>query len=343
MKIGKVWSIEAEFEETMSVLEPEFEKSEKLKDSKDKLLGLTSDLKESVADVLADLEVARREFARALTRFSELEEPLDLKENESSSEEAPSLATKRSVKILPHSKDNREESKYEVEYDEEIVEESKEVRTLRKVDPLELGEHYEPRTELPAFKDPNRKFSIWGLIRDNIGRDLTRVTLPIILNEPVTMLQKCAEALTNYELLEKASIEEDSAMKLAYVSIFKTVVYCSIPNRTLKPFNPLLGETYEYVTKNFKFLSEQVSHHPPISASHTYGRGYEYFTHTEMKSKFRGGSMAFIPQGKSFFIVGEDKYISDLPQTTANNLVFGTLYLDLGGDTTTTNLTTGAQ
>lgn len=28
----------------------------------------------------------------------------------------------------------------------------------------------------------------------------------------------------------------------------------------------MLGETYELVTEDFRFIAEQVSHHPPISA-----------------------------------------------------------------------------
>ena len=35
----------------------------------------------------------------------------------------------------------------------------------------------------------------------------------------------------------------------------------------VKPFNPLLGETYElFIPGKLKFIAEQVSHHPPISA-----------------------------------------------------------------------------
>jgi len=36
----------------------------------------------------------------------------------------------------------------------------------------------------------------------------------------------------------------------------------------MKPFNPLLGETFEYEQDGFRLLLEQVSHHPPISALH---------------------------------------------------------------------------
>jgi hypothetical protein len=57
---------------------------------------------------------------------------------------------------------------------------------------------------------------------------------------------------------------EDSCHRLAFVAAFAISLY---PNniRTSKPFNPLLGETFEYVNeKKFKFVAEQVSHHPPV-------------------------------------------------------------------------------
>ena len=46
-----------------------------------------------------------------------------------------------------------------------------------------------------------------------------------------------------------------------------------------KPFNPLLGETYELKGPTFEFLAEQVSHHPPITATHINGyKGYRLWT-----------------------------------------------------------------
>lgn len=46
--------------------------------------------------------------------------------------------------------------------------------------------------------------------------------------------------------------------------------------RTKKPFNPLLHETYELIHPKFKFIAEQVSHHPPISAAYCYNDHFEY-------------------------------------------------------------------
>ena len=40
------------------------------------------------------------------------------------------------------------------------------------------------RNELP-FKKPDEPLAVWKLISKFIGQDLTRVSLPVILNEPL--------------------------------------------------------------------------------------------------------------------------------------------------------------
>lgn len=42
-----------------------------------------------------------------------------------------------------------------------------------------------------------------------------------------------------------------------------------------KPFNPILGETYQGVIDGFPVYGEQISHHPPISSLYMIGRGYK--------------------------------------------------------------------
>jgi hypothetical protein len=51
------------------------------------------------------------------------------------------------------------------------------------------------RTQLPAFKDPSEKLNIWALIKDLIGKDLTRIALPVYLNEPLSFCQRFVETL----------------------------------------------------------------------------------------------------------------------------------------------------
>ena len=56
----------------------------------------------------------------------------------------------------------------------------------------------------------------------------------------------------------------------------------------MKPFNPLLGETFEYETEGMRFFSEQVSHHPPITSGHAEGPDWIYYGNLEVKTGFKG-------------------------------------------------------
>ena len=42
-----------------------------------------------------------------------------------------------------------------------------------------------------------------------------------------------------------------------------------------KPFNPILGETYQGFIDGCPIFLEQTSHHPPVSRYLFYGRGYK--------------------------------------------------------------------
>ena len=57
-------------------------------------------------------------------------------------------------------------------------------------------------------------------------------------------------------LLIKADQEDDPVMRMIYVSLFNVAQYNSTSGRLSKPFNPLLGETFELKTKDFNFFSE---------------------------------------------------------------------------------------
>jgi len=56
-----------------------------------------------------------------------------------------------------------------------------------------------------------------------------------------------------------------------------------------KPFNPILGETFEMVTEKVKFVAEQVSHHPPITAFQYEGKGFTSNGASTVNQHFRFG------------------------------------------------------
>ncbi len=45
------------------------------------------------------------------------------------------------------------------------------------------------RSRLPPPKQQEKSVSLWSLIKDMVGKDLTRVCLPVYFNEPLSALQ----------------------------------------------------------------------------------------------------------------------------------------------------------
>jgi hypothetical protein len=69
-------------------------------------------------------------------------------------------------------------------------------------------------------------------------------------------------------------ISLDSCKRLALVGAYTLAATAQNRYRMKKCFNPILGETYEFVADKYRILSEQVSHHPPIFAYKVEGDGY---------------------------------------------------------------------
>jgi hypothetical protein len=51
----------------------------------------------------------------------------------------------------------------------------------------------EERASLPYSRNPKEKFSIMQMIKEVIGKDLSRISMPVYLNEPLSIVQKGTE------------------------------------------------------------------------------------------------------------------------------------------------------
>lgn len=65
------------------------------------------------------------------------------------------------------------------------------------------------RTALPAPGTDNSHIGIMTILYNNIGKDLSRVSMPVALNEPVSLLQRLSEELEYSELLDIANCTDD--------------------------------------------------------------------------------------------------------------------------------------
>ncbi|KAL2911287.1 hypothetical protein HK105_209244 [Polyrhizophydium stewartii] len=302
---------------------------------------------------------------------------------------------------------------------------------------------YEPITRIrmtlpldPAKPKPT--LAVWSFLKSAIGKDLTKITLPVFFNEPLSMLQRMCEDIEYIELLSLAgrtgsrlpgrhartslsalslssaassqqqqqqqqqqpppystdklgafaslpifegssdpaadaasqlqmdlaeveALEGESAsmLRLMLVAAYAMSNYSSTVGRVNKPFNPMLGETYELVRpdKRYRYLSEQVCHHPPISACFCDSPDYTFWTEVNVKSKFWGKSLELHPLGNCHaslplygpdpagsgrsVVVGSEHYSWKKVTTCVNNLIVGKLYLDHYGDMVVRNHRTG--
>ncbi|XP_042716614.1 oxysterol-binding protein-related protein 6 isoform X5 [Chrysemys picta bellii] len=198
------------------------------------------------------------------------------------------------------------------------------------------------RTCLPAPCPDTSNINLWNILRNNIGKDLSKVSMPVELNEPLNTLQHLCEELEYSELLDKAAETDDPYERMVLIAAFAASGYASTYYRAgSKPFNPVLGETYECIRedKGFRFFSEQVSHHPPISACHCESKNFVFWQDIRWKNKFWGKSMEILPIGtlNVTFPKYGDYYVWNKVTTCIHNILSGRRWIEHYGEITIRN------
>ncbi|CAB1322004.1 unnamed protein product, partial [Coregonus sp. 'balchen'] len=203
----------------------------------------------------------------------------------------------------------------------------------------EETEYFDAMEDSPAFitvtATENTQHSI---MKNCIGKELSKIPMPVNFNEPLSMLQRLTEDLEYHELLDKAARCESSLEQLCLVAAFSVSSYSTTVHRTAKPFNPLLGETYELDRLDdfgYRSLCEQVSHHPPAAAHHVISqRGWSLWQEITIASKFRGKYLSIMPLGAIHlqFHSSGNHYVWRKVTSTVHNIIVGKLWIDQSGD-----------
>ncbi|XP_043921287.1 oxysterol-binding protein-related protein 1 [Protopterus annectens] len=203
------------------------------------------------------------------------------------------------------------------------------------------------RTSLPAPMFSRNDFSIWSILRKCIGMELSKITMPVIFNEPLSFLQRLTEYMEHTYLIHKLNDCSDSVERLQCVAAFAVSAVASQWERTGKPFNPLLGETYELLRDDlgFRLVSEQVSHHPPVSAFHAEGLNSDFVFHGSIypKLKFWGKSVEAEPKGiiTLELLKHNEAYTWTNPTCCVHNIIVGKLWIEQYGNMEIINHKTG--
>ena len=194
--------------------------------------------------------------------------------------------------------------------------------------PVEV-EDKEGRECLPHDMLLTEKNMIWTMLKENIGKDLWAITMPVTFNEPLSFLQRINEHLEYSELLRKANKSMDPNLRLALVFGHSYMMFSNTISRINKTFNPLLGETYEYIDKDLRCISEQVSHHPPVAAYHAECKDFVLTGNFLMKTELKLTSFKLVPTGETTVILkgtGE-KFTLTKPKSRLHNYMMGKMYV----------------
>ncbi|KAK7134815.1 hypothetical protein R3I93_018051 [Phoxinus phoxinus] len=199
------------------------------------------------------------------------------------------------------------------------------------------------RTSLPAVCPDNSHVGLMTILYNNIGKDLSRVSMPAALNEPVCLLQRLCEELEYSDLLDFANHTDDPYQRMVYVAAFAISGYATAQFRNrYKPFNPVLGETFECIREDrgFRYISEQVSHHPPISACHAESENFNFWQDQRWKNKFWGKSLEIMPTGIVNVTLKKygDHYEWNKVVTCIHNVLSQQRYLEHYGEVVIRNL-----
>lgn len=193
--------------------------------------------------------------------------------------------------------------------------------------------------------------SLVSFMRKNVGKDLSTISMPVTANEPISALQRFAEVVEYSSLLDDAANKPRSSIeRLIYVTAFAVSYLSSIrvKERAIrKPFNPMLGETFELVREDrgLRFLAEKVSHRPVRLAYQAESAQWTLTQSPLPTQKFWGKSAELITEGKTRIILHStgDRFSWAPGSSFLRNIIAGEKYVEPVGNMTVVNEVTGEK
>ncbi|KAF3006770.1 hypothetical protein E8E13_010146 [Curvularia kusanoi] len=193
--------------------------------------------------------------------------------------------------------------------------------------------------------------SLIAFLRKNVGKDLSTIAMPVSSNEPTSALQRLAEQLEYSELLDAAAAAPaETGERLVYLATFAISAFSNnrVKERAIrKPFNPMLGETYELVRedKGYRFIAEKVVHRPVRMACQAEANEWTFVQSPMPVQKFWGKSAELNTDGRVriFLHNSNEHYSWSIASSYLRNVIAGEKYIEPTGTMTIVSETTGAK
>ncbi|KAK7746421.1 Oxysterol-binding protein 3 [Cytospora paraplurivora] len=200
--------------------------------------------------------------------------------------------------------------------------------------------------------------SLIAFVRKNVGKDLSTISMPVSSNEPTSLLQRVAEQLEYANVLDAATKQSTEIHRLLYVTAFAVSQFSGsrAKERSIrKPFNPLLGETFELVRGEnevpggLRLIVEKVTHRPVRLAMQADSALWSVSQSPAPAQKFWGKSAEITTEGRVRLVLRlpdgkEERYSWNTATVFLRNVVMGEKYVEpVGNDMHVINEDTGAK
>ncbi|KFA64688.1 hypothetical protein S40285_07127 [Stachybotrys chlorohalonatus IBT 40285] len=219
--------------------------------------------------------------------------------------------------------------------------------------PLPLDKPIQRRLTVPPAAAPPP--SLIAFARKNVGKDFSTISMPVSSNEPISFLQKVAEQLEYAQLLDQAIRQKSATERLLYVTAFAVSNFSNGRHKERairKPFNPLLGETFELVRSEkevpggFRVLVEKVQHRPVKLAMHADSANWSFCQAAAPGQKFWGRSAEITTDGRVRVLLrlpdgSEELYSWNIATMFLRNVVMGEKYVEPVGTMHVVNESSG--
>jgi Oxysterol-binding protein len=159
------------------------------------------------------------------------------------------------------------------------------------------------------------------------GKSVINISLPVRIFEPRSFLQRITDVWCYAPLyLTQAAREEDPVERMKYAVTF-LISGLHRGGKQAKPFNPILGETFQaQYPDGSQVLCEQVSHHPPITAYQLLGPNglWKLQGFNEYQASFRPNGLVCGQKGPNIIEFADGSIIRyNMPRVRISGAVMG--------------------
>jgi len=169
------------------------------------------------------------------------------------------------------------------------------------------------------------------------GKDLVTVTLPVYLFEPRSFIERLADGFSFAPIYLKQAAEavDDPLERFKKVITFY-IAGIHLTSTQRKPFNPILGETYQgrFLEDGTEVFCEQTTHHPPASNFQVIPKdgSYLFWGYGIFSAIYMGNIVKGVQTGPNFVDFPDKTRITiSLPHLVFRGLMWGDRIQDLGG------------